>query len=118
MKGQFGWRSIAVKLGGLGVIAVVAVLLPVWSVLTTQQSQVEVSRHELAGIPPLASTLELIRRLQTERGLATRAAAGEPVELDAASAAADAQLRQLGADLAAQPDFVESNSRLARLQQM
>lgn len=103
MLGRFGWRSIGVKLWGLGALAVVAVLVPVWSVLSTLQVQVEVSEHELAGIPPLAATLDLVRALQHERGVATRVAAGAPADLAAASAAVEAELGALAQALAAQP---------------
>jgi methyl-accepting chemotaxis protein len=118
MPGRFGGRSIGVKLWGLGVLAVVAVLVPVWSVLSTLQVQVEVSEHELAGIPPLAATLDLVRALQHERGVATRVAAGAPADLAAASAAVEAELGALAQALAAQPQFETSNARFDALRQL
>ena len=99
------WNSLRFKLGSLGLLAVVAVLLPVAVLLENLGDEIEVSRYEISGIAPLGQSLRLIAALQDERGRAARAAAGDRVDVAEASQRADAQLEALVRGLTERPDF-------------
>ena len=107
------WNSLRFKLGLLGLLAVIAVLVPVSVLLESVGDDIEVSRYELSGIAPLDQGLRLVAALQDERG---RAAAGDALALSEASRAADAQLEDLVRGLTERPDFNASTEAALALQ--
>ncbi|SDD34951.1 methyl-accepting chemotaxis protein [Aquimonas voraii] len=107
------WNSLRFKLGLLGLLAVIAVLLPVSVLLESVGDDIEVSRYELSGIAPLDQGLRLVAALQDERG---RAAAGDAAALPEVSRAVDAQLEELVRGLTERPDFNASTEAALALQ--
>jgi methyl-accepting chemotaxis protein len=115
---NFSWNSIAVKLGGVGVLAFLAVLAPVLMLLQNIGHQVSVSTTELQGLPPLRTGLNLLAALQQERELAHRAAAGDQVDVASATARAEAEIARLRSDIADLTHLQDSHQALAALEQL
>ena len=74
---RFSNASIANKLAFVGILSLLAVIIPSWSVIDVLRTQVAVSDHELEGIPALRSVASLIKSSQALRGLSARIANGE-----------------------------------------
>ena len=115
---RFSNASIASKLAFVGVLSLLAVIIPSWSVIDVLRSQVRVSEHELLGIPALQTTTQLIHASQVLRGLSTRVAAGDTT-LDArrnqAVGDVNAALQQLQAEVT-NAEFDDLSAQVSALQ--
>lgn len=102
---RFSDASIANKLAFVGILSLLAVIIPSWSVIDVLRTQVGVSDHELAGIPSLQSAAKLIRASQDWRGLSMRSVSGDTT-LTAQRAQAKEQVDALLAQL--QQDIIKA----------
>lgn len=74
---RFSDASIANKLAFVGILSLLAVIIPSWSVIDLLRAQVHVSDHELRAVPVLRAALHLIESSQTWRGISARVSAGD-----------------------------------------
>ena len=82
--------SLMRKLQLLGLLALLCCAVPIVLLLGLQQRQRETAQRQLRGIEPTRAVLELVRQVQTHRGLTVNVLSGK-TELEAQRAATQAQ---------------------------